>query len=238
MIKIISKILSRNRIRNEASNDNLSRMVESIAHRIEFIRAELIYEMRYGLKESSLNQDVGKSEPKILAQEKLQNYLSSGALKINLGCGHKPMDGYINVDMRALPGVDVVATVDSLPFEESSVVEVYSSHLIEHFPEEKLVRHILPHWLRVLKPGGTVRIVAPDAGAMCKAFVNGEMGFRDLKEVTFGAQDYDGDFHYTMFTVESITEILTQVGFKNPKVLDSGRVNGLCRELEVIAQKN
>lgn len=237
MKNILRKYLFNDSTNRKILADDLSRMVESLGARIEFIRAELIYEMRYGLKESNSTPDAKKIEPRILSVEKLRRQAESGTVKINLGCGHKPKDDYINVDMRDIPGVDIVAAVDLLPFEENSVSEIYSSHLIEHFPEEKLVRHILPYWLKVLKPGGTIRIVAPDAESMCKAFSNGEMSFRDFKEVTFGAQDYDGDFHYTMFTPDSITEILNKVGFIKARLLDYGRINGLCRELEVVATK-
>ena len=46
---------------------------------------------------------------------------SDGPPRLNLGCGHIPLDGYVNVDIRALPGVDVVAPVDALPFDPASV---------------------------------------------------------------------------------------------------------------------
>lgn len=237
MKNILRQFLFNDSASRKNLDDNLSRMVESLGTRIEFIRTEIIYEMRYGLKESNPTQDSKKIDSKILHVDKLKRQTEVGTVKINLGCGHKPKEDYINVDMRDIPGVDIVAAVDCLPFEENSVSEIYTSHLIEHFPEEKLVRHILPYWLSVLKPGGTIRIVAPDAESMCKAFSNGEMSFRDFKEVTFGAQDYDGDFHYTMFTPDSIVEILTTVGFTKPRLLDYGRINGLCRELEVLATK-
>ena len=46
--------------------------------------------------------------------------------------------------MRDLPGVDVVAKAGDLPFEPGSVDEIYSAHLLEHFPQEAMRRRLLP----------------------------------------------------------------------------------------------
>ncbi len=54
--------------------------------------------------------------------------------------------------------VDVVASGDDLPFKDNTVDFVISSHVIEHFYDP--VKTIL-EWLRVVKPGGYVFIIAP-----------------------------------------------------------------------------
>lgn len=56
---------------------------------------------------------------------------------LNLGCGRRPVEGFINIDCMKLEGVDVVADLDDcnntpLPFDENSVDGFYASHLIEH----------------------------------------------------------------------------------------------------------
>lgn len=50
---------------------------------------------------------------------------------------------------------------EGLPFTDSSVISLYSSHFIEHlnFTEGK---NFLKEGYRVLKPGGIIRIVCPD----------------------------------------------------------------------------
>lgn len=70
---------------------------------------------------------------------------------------------------------------------------------------------------------------------MMNDFSQGEMTFDDLRKVTYGSQDYEGDFHYNMFSVESLTNILIQAGFKRVELIEDNRKNGLCREMELIA---
>ncbi len=54
--------------------------------------------------------------------------------------------------------VDVVASGDDLPFKDSTVDFVISSHVIEHFYDPVKA---IKEWLRVVKPGGYVFIIAP-----------------------------------------------------------------------------
>jgi predicted SAM-dependent methyltransferase len=82
-------------------------------------------------------------EPKVLDEAKVE--AMRGRLRLNVGSGSLAVDGYVNVDARAIDGVDVVADVADLPFDDGSVEEVRSSHVLEHFPEEELRRRVLPH---------------------------------------------------------------------------------------------
>jgi SAM-dependent methyltransferase len=61
--------------------------------------------------------------------------MSGGPLRLNLGSGNEPLPGYVNVDQRAVPGVDVVADVTELPFPDDSADEVLASSLLEHFED-------------------------------------------------------------------------------------------------------
>jgi SAM-dependent methyltransferase len=68
-------------------------------------------------------------------------------------------EGWINVDFDAKYNPEVVADARTLPFEDNTVDELYSSHLLEHFGYEEPV---LEEWHRVLRPGGKITIVVPD----------------------------------------------------------------------------
>ncbi len=57
--------------------------------------------------------------------------------RLNLGCGKNILQGWINLDIVANNGVDVIADLDNckntdLPFQDNEIDEFLASHLIEH----------------------------------------------------------------------------------------------------------
>lgn len=220
-------------------NQRVYEMAERIAdveRRGEFIRKEALFELRYGGQTRGLAAEFRRAvAPRVVAPEKLA--AAGDDIRLNLGCGHLPLEGYVNVDGRDLDGVDVVADVGDLPFEPGTVASVHSAHLLEHFPVEELRRTLLPYWYTMLRPGGTFSAVVPDAETMINEYAAGRYSFDDLRLVTFGDQEYEGDFHFNMFSQESIREILEEAGFVGVTVLESGRRNGACYEMEVEARR-
>jgi predicted SAM-dependent methyltransferase len=202
--------------------------------RVEFVRREVMFEMRYGAGNDPSKMLDAQTE--ILAADKVAAARAEGA-RINLGCGHIPLDGYLNVDRRALTGVDIVAEVHKLPFEKDELAEVFSSHLLEHFPHEQLRRELLPYYFTLLRPGGKFTAVVPDAEAMIREYTAGNYPYKDMRDVVYGGQDYDGDFHFNMFTPESMTEYFVEAGFTNVLLVAGGRRNGQCYELEITGEK-
>lgn len=84
----------------------------------------------------------------------------ASTIKLNLGCGHKKKEGYINIDNRKEVEPDMVVDFEKgkLPFDMSTVDEIYISHLLEH------IHNFIPfmeEMYRVLKPHGKVAIKAP-----------------------------------------------------------------------------
>lgn len=210
------------------------RSILELWERIEFVRKELMFEFRY----SDGRPEPSTSEPlaaRIVDEQRLDDLTAAHGLRLNLGCGHLPIDDYVNVDMRELPGVDVVAAIDDLPFEDGSIVEIHSAHVLEHFPEEDLSRRLLPYWYSKLTPGGRFRAVVPDGTAMVEGYVSGDVPFEDLRAVLYGGQEYEGDFHFTMFSPDSLTKLLAGAGFVDIEIEAQGRRNDVCLELQVAA---
>jgi len=94
--------------------------------------------------------------------------------KLVLGCGREPKKGWINSDhtkkqktldwfeeMRA-EGYEIIElnVTETFPFEDNSIDYIFSEHMIEHVYEKQGI-HCLTECLRVLKPGGIIRTVAP-----------------------------------------------------------------------------
>lgn len=87
-------------------------------------------------------------------------------LKIDLGCGPNPREGFVGVDMFKMKGVDIVCNLakDRWPFEDNSVSEAHASHFLEHLTNlgGKWERtHFFNELYRVLKPGGTAQLIFP-----------------------------------------------------------------------------
>ena len=80
-------------------------------------------------------------------------------LRLNLGSGSTRIAGFTNVDLNAAEDVDVVADVRELPYFDSSVAEIYASHILEHIDYDYPV---LEEWARVLVPGGLLTVSVPD----------------------------------------------------------------------------
>jgi SAM-dependent methyltransferase len=81
-------------------------------------------------------------------------------MKVNLGCGKDIKKNWVNCDQHPLEGVNVVMNLDEFPwpFEDSSVDEIFASHVFEHVG--KPIEFVLECW-RILKKGGKATIVCP-----------------------------------------------------------------------------
>ncbi len=79
-------------------------------------------------------------------------------MKINLGCGEKIIDGYVNVDAVGNPTVVCDLSAFPWPFEDNSADEIFSEHFLEHVVDfEKTILEM--H--RILKPNGKLYFKVP-----------------------------------------------------------------------------
>jgi SAM-dependent methyltransferase len=85
-------------------------------------------------------------------------------MKLNLGCGDKKKDGYVNVDVVGSPDVAWDLACFPWPFEDNSADEVYSEHFLEHvidYDKTILEMH------RILKPNGKLHFRVPHFRSAC-----------------------------------------------------------------------
>jgi predicted SAM-dependent methyltransferase len=219
-----------------AGHNANSDRINALAERTEFVRLELFYELMHRLKHASLTQ-ADKEDAEVLNQFAYDQAIAQKQIRVNLGCGHKPIEGYLNVDQRALPKVDIRADILDLPFEQNTVQEIFAAHLVEHFTAQSLRTEVLPYWHSLLAPQGVLRLIAPNAQAMIMAYANQKMPFDQLTTVLLGMQEYDGDFHFAMLSPENLTKLLQEAGFADIQLLTDNRENGLCLEMELTARK-
>lgn len=82
-------------------------------------------------------------------------------MRLNLGCGDHPADGWVNVDAWGGARADVFAPLDTLPFDDGAAELVYAGHVLEHIHQDDLPA-VLGEIRRVLAPSGRFCAVGPD----------------------------------------------------------------------------
>jgi len=89
------------------------------------------------------------------------NTTTEKEIKLNLGSGGAPLEGYANVDSNPkAPAVSVVHDLDVYPwpFEDNSVAEILMNHCLEHLTDHN---RAMKEIHRILKPGGKAKITVP-----------------------------------------------------------------------------
>jgi hypothetical protein len=81
-------------------------------------------------------------------------------MKIDLGCGNSKIGAdFVGVDRYQIPGVDVIADIDSkLPLEDNSVDFLFASHSLEHCAN---LTHTIKEIYRICRHGAQVCIISP-----------------------------------------------------------------------------
>ncbi|HYU31733.1 MAG TPA: methyltransferase domain-containing protein [Thermoanaerobaculia bacterium] len=80
--------------------------------------------------------------------------------RLHVGSGRARLEGWVNIDIQALPGVDVVADVTrGLRFKDAEAV--FAEHFLEHLAIADAISFLLEVH-RVLEPGGWFRLSTPN----------------------------------------------------------------------------
>lgn len=94
-------------------------------------------------------------------------------IMLDIGCGANKNEGWTGLDIRPLPGVDIVWDINKHPWpiDEATVLTALASHLVEHIPPVAIgpegtwfpfIEFMNEVW-RILVPGGQLAIVVPYA---------------------------------------------------------------------------
>jgi hypothetical protein len=152
---------------------------------------------------------------------------AGGPVRLNLGCGDKILDGYVNVDIaasRAGRQPDVVCDLHDLHvFDDGCADEIMAIHVIEHFWRWEVL-DVVREWMRVLKPGGTMIIECPNLLAACEAIVRDPaaasgtgMEVQRTMWVLYGDPRWQDPLmcHRWNYTPQSLAALLTEAGLVN-----------------------
>ena len=133
--------------------------------------------------------------------------MQNTTIKLDIGCGKTPRAGYIGVDAFQYEfGNDaniIEAQMWNIPIDDGLVVEIYSSHALEHIPQKQVIP-TLKEWKRLLHPKGIITLIVPDLIWVCANFLERHTDALphqlDPLMFIFGNQEHDGEFHKTGFT--------------------------------------
>ena len=131
---------------------------------------------------------------------------------LHIGCGSVILPPpFENLDTRELDGVDHVSKAYPLSsFDDNTFDLVYSSHVLEHFTRAE-TQAVVNEWVRVIKPGGIIRLSVPSFENLIKIYKASE----DMDYIIgplMGGQTYDENFHYNMFDEKRLTKYLENAG--------------------------
>jgi len=101
----------------------------------------------------------------------------TGVRRLNWGCGRVTPSGWLNVDRKPGPGVDLLCDVrEGLALGAESLDYAVSIHALQDLPHVEVLP-ALRELRRVLRPGGVLRLGLPDLDRAIRAYLAGERGY-------------------------------------------------------------
>lgn len=144
-------------------------------------------------------------------------------MKLHLGCGKRFLPGYVHVDIADYPHIDIKAPAHDLSaIEDGQVDLVYASHLLEYW-DRFAVRNVLKEWIRVLRPGGVLRVGVPDFEKLIQVYrTTGDL--ESIIGPLYGRMAVPGSegyiYHKTTYDRKLLQSILEEVGFRDVREWD------------------
>jgi len=143
---------------------------------------------------------------------------------LHAGCGPQVVPGFINLDYRWTSGIDIVWDLSRpLPFPDNRFKGIFTEHCLEHFDLPDL-QAVLSELLRVLQPGGVLRIVVPCLETHARLYLAGRSETDDVPAARINQVFYAGhahrrrsgwthDGHHFMHDHASLAACLRSAGF-------------------------
>lgn len=149
---------------------------------------------------------------------------NSTDLRVNIGNGPFKHEGWINLDCCISLKKDVVACDlrRKWPLQGGSAKYIFSEHVFEHFGYPDEIGHVLRECYRVLKPGGVLRVIVPNAERYLQAYADDDECF--IREVggdlasklsVINVMMRENGFHKYAYDYDELERVLKCVGFRS-----------------------
>jgi SAM-dependent methyltransferase len=98
--------------------------------------------------------------------EKMMSLKERKGIRLDLGCGANKQQGFLGMDIRQLPGVDIVQDIEQYPWplSDGSCVLILCSHVVEHIKPWLSITFLDECW-RLLEEYGELAISTPYPGS-------------------------------------------------------------------------
>jgi predicted SAM-dependent methyltransferase len=173
-----------------------------------------------------------------------KRYREMDRIRVNVGCGGRPTNGWVNLDLLADPRIEYWDCRKGLPFRDGSVAAIYTEHFLEHLEYRDEARKFLQNCRTCLSDTGVLRIVVPDAARYLKLFASDDWeGLAKLRPLTKEG-DYYRDYwlqdlystkmelinaifrqngeHKYAYDAETLIQLLRSVGFSRVTQMSFG----------------
>jgi predicted SAM-dependent methyltransferase len=142
-------------------------------------------------------------------------YTKNKKAYLNIGCGNIFAADWNNLDFIKHPNIIKWDIRKGLPYPDSSMDAVYSSHTLEHMTPKE-AQDLLSEVARVLKIGGIVRIAVPDISRVCEEYL------KCLKDVEKDPSTTN-NLRYDWLMLELIDQMVREKsGGRMRETIDSG----------------
>jgi hypothetical protein len=134
----------------------------------------------------------------------------SEPIRLNLGAGGTVIPGFTPVDRKLGGEVFPLAA-----YADGSVAEIYASHVLEHFSFRD-VEEVLREWVRVLEPGGTLRLAVPNFAWIARTYLDApESQDVPIQGYVMGGHVDEDDVHGCIFDKDGLAELMAALGLTN-----------------------
>ena len=137
--------------------------------------------------------------------------------RLHIGSGRERLEGWVNIDNQALPGVDVVADV-TLGLRFSNVEAIFAEHFIEHLPFWECER-FLRDCRNALAADGVLRLSTPNLDWVVATQYSGRDHVRDCFALN---TSFRGWGHQFLFNAATLGAVLKRAGFAKVEFLTYG----------------